>query len=264
MLHTFLRQRTRIEVFVAMVPELQDDKLTEDDWNDLVDIMRLLKPFKMLTILGEECGTLYGSVGSILWGFDMLLEMLEKEREKSRPSDAPFQKALDASWGKLNKYYNLTDKSSVYVVALMLDPRMKYEYFKRNWRVDWLEDAMRKMRSTFNQYHSGEYTTTSATPMESQREEDSFNIHKLQFGDMEQGADELTRYLDAPVLVLVDEATNDTFDPLEWWKGNAFEYPTLARIAFNVFSIPSMSVEPERVFSGYVPGDEKGLIKAAI
>ena len=30
------------------------------------------------------------------------------------------------------------------------------------------------------------------------------------------------------------------------------EYPVLARIAFNVFSIPFMSVEPEQVFSRYL------------
>ena len=76
--------------------------------------------------------------------------------------------------------------------------------------------------------------------------------------------DELTRYLNAAVLILENEAADDTFDPLEWWKGNAVEYPTLARIAFNVFSIPSMSVEPERVFSGYVPGTKKKLIEDVI
>ena len=103
--------------------------------------------------------------------------------------------------------------------------------------------------------------------MESEKreeEEDSFNIHKWRFGEMQEKADELTRYLEHPVLVLMDEAVNDAFDPLEWWKGNAIEYPILTRIAFNVFSIPSMSVEPERVFSGYVSIDGKGLIKAAI
>ena len=55
----------------------------------------------------------------------------------------------------------------------------------------------------------------------------------------------------APILVLESNDANDAFDPLEWWKGNAMKYPVLARIAFNVFSIPSTSVEPERVFSGY-------------
>jgi len=112
------------------------------------------------------------------------------------------------------------------------------------------------MRSTFNQYHSEEYTITSAISIESENreeEEDLFNINKWRFGEMQEKVDELTRYLERPVLVLVDETAND-----------AFEYPTLARIAFNVFSIPSMSVEPERVFSGYVLVHEKRLIKAAI
>ena len=105
------------------------------------------------------------------------------------------------------------------------------------------------MRNTFNQYRSEEDTLVPPKPKSP--EEDTFNIHKWRFGDMQQKADELTRYLNAPVLVLENEAANDTFDPLEWWRGHEMEYPTLARIAFNVFSITSMSVEPERVFRGY-------------
>ena len=110
MLHVFQRQKERIEVYVDLVPELTDDKLTEAEWKDIDNILQLLEPFKKLTILGEERGTLYGSVNSILWGMDMLLELLENE--------------------------NLTDKSTVYVIATMLDPRMKYKYFERNWRAD--------------------------------------------------------------------------------------------------------------------------------
>jgi hypothetical protein len=30
------------------------------------------------------------------------------------------------------------------------------------------------------------------------------------------------------------------------------EFPVLAQLAFETFSIPAMSVEPERVFSGYI------------
>ena len=156
MLHVFLRQRERIEEYVDAIPELKDDQLTESDWKDLKEVLRLLEPFKKLTVLGEERGTLYGSVGSVLWGFDILLEKLEKERKKTRPSDAPYQKALDASWAKLCKYYKLTDESEVYIVTGMLDPRMKYQYFERRWESDWLAGVMDKMRSTFNQYREKE------------------------------------------------------------------------------------------------------------
>jgi hAT family dimerisation domain. len=60
----------------------------------------------------------------------------------------------------------------------------------------------------------------------------------------------LTRYLKAPILQLESD-DNDKFDVLAWWRGNEKEYPMLAKVAFDVFCIPAMSVEPERVFSGY-------------
>ena len=77
-----------------------------------------------------------------------------------------------------------------------------------------------------------------------------FDINKLRFSDIKTREDELTQYLKAPLLVLATQEENDAFDPFEWWRGNLKEYPTLARIAFEIYSIPAMSVEPERVFSG--------------
>ena len=64
--------------------------------------------------------------------------------------------------------------------------------------------------------------------------------------------EELKRYLKAPLLVLDSQKANDEFDVLEWWKGNSREWPICACIAAAIYSIPAMSVEPERVFSGYL------------
>ena len=64
--------------------------------------------------------------------------------------------------------------------------------------------------------------------------------------------DELTRYLDAPLLVLDSSEANESFNAMKWWTGNMQEFPVLAQLAFETFSIPAMSVEPERVFSGYI------------
>ena len=66
MIHCALKQQERIEHFMEMVLELEDDKLTKADWEDLKDLMKLLQPFKKLTVLGEGRGTVYGSIGSIL------------------------------------------------------------------------------------------------------------------------------------------------------------------------------------------------------
>ena len=61
--------------------------------------------------------------------------------------------------------------------------------------------------------------------------------------------DELERYLNTPKLVLLSEKANLNFDVVTWWRMNEMVYPTLAHMAFELFSIPSMSAEVERVFS---------------
>ena len=38
-------------------------------------------------------------------------------------------------------------------------------------------------------------------------------------------------------------------NPLEWWNRHQSEYPVLYRMALDLFSIPGMSAECERVFS---------------
>ena len=38
-------------------------------------------------------------------------------------------------------------------------------------------------------------------------------------------------------------------DPIAWWAERRAEYPVLSKIAMDIFSIPAMSAEPERIFS---------------
>jgi len=42
----------------------------------------LLQPFRLLTKMGQEKNTPLGSIGSVLWGFDMLLKVLEDTKTK--------------------------------------------------------------------------------------------------------------------------------------------------------------------------------------
>jgi hypothetical protein len=45
-------------------------------------VTKILAPFKQLTKMGQERNTDLGSIGSVLWGFDILLEVLEKARKE--------------------------------------------------------------------------------------------------------------------------------------------------------------------------------------
>jgi hypothetical protein len=38
--------------------------------------------------------------------------------------------------------------------------------------------------------------------------------------------------------------------PIQWWRTNEGEYPVLSKLAYDLLSIPAMSAEVERVFSG--------------
>ena len=70
-------------------------------------------------------------------------------------------------------------------------------------------------------------------------------------------ADELEQYLHEPII----EAPERIID---WWKLQRERLPTLTRMAMNVYSIPSMSSEPERVFSGakHTISDARASLKA--
>ncbi|KAG1831814.1 hypothetical protein EV424DRAFT_1268979, partial [Suillus variegatus] len=51
----------------------------------------------------------------------------------------------------LNRYYQMTDKSKVYRIAMVLHPRHKLSYFKTaRWQEEWIETAEVLVRTEFN------------------------------------------------------------------------------------------------------------------
>ena len=59
----------------------------------------------------------------------MLLTWLEMVKEQSVVVSSTFQLSVNAAWAKLNKYYNLTKQSPIYVVTTIFHPCMKMKYF---------------------------------------------------------------------------------------------------------------------------------------
>src|SRR5436305_9128747 len=136
MIDSALKQRSRVKAFCMAETGLAKDRLADTDWSDLEEIMELLKPFKYLTMVRQEKGTDLGSIGTVLPGMDILLEILEKARGVTRSKDSPFQQAVDAAWRLLTKYYKLIDQSPAYIAFIVLDPRLKFDYFERKWQKD--------------------------------------------------------------------------------------------------------------------------------
>ena len=263
MIKSALREKDRIQAFIQGTPELAKDMLTETDWDDLREMLTLLEPFKIVTMLGQERGTRYGSVATVLWGMDILLDLLEKAKTLARPNDSGFKKAINLSWKLLDKYYQLTDKSPVHIVSLLLDPRMKFQYFERQWPQVWLEDAKAKVRRFYNQYRQQEEATVQELAPQVQQTTGSMenvttqittptslDIDTWLFGPtVQRRKDELDDYLSQAVLDFPSKEEREAFDVMEYWRGHLRVWPTLSRMFFDLASIPGMSVEPERVFS---------------
>src|SRR5437667_3662088 len=228
----------------------------------------LLKPFKILTKMGQEKNTPLGSIGSVLWGFDMLLDILEKTREKynieKRDEKNKNQKlshlatCIDHAHGLFSKYYELTDKTEAYVVAMVLDPRQKYKYFFDHWERKYYAGVKKKTETMYKEFRIDSDVAASLSTVDSRQskkrkaddDDDYFDIIAHRFGKSEVVEDELERYLKAPPLaVSTQEALS--FDLIAWWRANEMVYPTLARMAYELYSIPSMSAEVERVFSRF-------------
>jgi|SRR5271154_838420 len=103
-----------------------------------------------------------GCVSDTLPVMDRLLSHLEEFKLEMTASDSRFLPAVEAAWEKLNHYYNLSDDTSVYTVALVLDPRVKLSYFHRQWseNPEWIVAAKLKVETYFVKY-SSQYSRNS-------------------------------------------------------------------------------------------------------
>lgn len=183
---------------------------------------------------------------------NMRATTLPESVSASQPDQSEYYQTLcvqvNEGWKKLDHYYELTDRSTVYVTALILHPAFTWEYLESIWRSKghWIAHHKRKIKQLWQQGYA-------ATPIPVRDETVPCNRrHQSKLFDLEEDCveelskDDYTRWCRRPR----DRSLIDR-PPLEFWTSNAIStsYPRLQRLALNVFTIPAMSDEPERVFS---------------
>ena len=72
------------------------------------------------------------SEDNVLPAFDKIRSTLETARE-TYSAHKSLAKSIDLPSNKMKDYYNKIDISKVYLVAPVLDPRIKLRYFELNW-----------------------------------------------------------------------------------------------------------------------------------
>jgi hAT family C-terminal dimerisation region len=232
------------------------DKLSSTDWKELEEMCELLRPFKYITKdmegnIGDS--RMNGAICDVLPAMDFLLQHLEEAKKKYVSTKSTLSTCINLAWKKLDEYYTLTDSTPVYACAVILDPRLKLHYFQRRWREHprWIAKAKGKIEVMYFKYQDEMKATQSdanLTPTSSGYSD--AKVSALTTWKFEENVplatsqDELEDYLTSP-------RERSTIVPTVWWIAQESRFPVLSKIARDILSIPAMSSEVERVFSGY-------------
>ncbi|KFY19669.1 hypothetical protein V493_07869 [Pseudogymnoascus sp. VKM F-4281 (FW-2241)] len=227
--------------------ELRADILNANEWSHIEGVYEILKILEQTTLDVEGS---FGTLGKVIMTMDFLLKLFEDIRQsQTKEYSEAIKDMCNNAWNKLNKYYNLTETSIAYVAAIVLDPRVKWVYFTRQWP-DWIDQAKKDMSVHWKAYYCGSHTGFDALQepqmvyKDGQSEVSKFREQNNPQDD--EVLDEYELYCITPRLPQKSKQR-----PIDWWKEESQQeaYPNLSRWAIDVLSIPAMSDEPERLFS---------------
>jgi hypothetical protein len=222
--------------------DLRDDYLTPDDWQILRDTRDFLQPFWRITQLTESHKT---TLDSTLFTMDVLEKHFKHVMEKYKDHQHLLGCIL-TSWHVFSKYYRLSDDNPVYASALILHPSRRKAHILKNWPKAWHKKAFNNVKKLWEDKYKGLAMIDDPSLIITEQEPDEYDI--------------LAQELDVVGTSTIDEYETFTSQvpisidcsPLTWWLRDEQQghYPNLSKMAVNILSIPAMSADPERVFSG--------------
>ena len=228
-----------IQNFVSEESELEEDRLTANDWKVLAQMRDFLKSFYEVTKFTEGREA---NIDRVIPALDFLLHKFEMEIRKYEP-DSFMALSLKAGSLKLRKYWKLiTERAPIYIAAVVLDPSRKWDYFSR-WDEFERDRAKESFQNLWNKYNNPSNTATGLIVTDESADASELGDWMAATMPVIAHGDELQQYL-------LEPRTGKPENILLWWNGHRERFPMLTRLAMYVYSTPSMSAEPERVFSG--------------
>jgi len=204
-------------------------------------------------------------ITDVLISYEYLLDHLEqvKERYQSWDTEPYFRWCVEFGYQKAKQYYELLDESPVYVAAVVLHPQRKWQWIDEEWKdkPSWRAHAREALQTLWSRYRTAIVDSLPALRPPRQEATGLAAWRKRHTCGREVAVttpDELAHWLEQ---VPVDDDCND---PIAYWRARRQAYPRLSRMAIDVFTIPAMSLEPERVFSiaGVMVTDRRNRLKA--
>lgn len=269
MIHRALRVEERLRLFVRddrYRRDLQNDALSDADWEHLQQVAIALKPFHDTTQRMQGSGEEghHGCIWEAIPALEGLLTKMEKgtaaatSNQRSRPT--PLEIAHQNAWEKLRKYYSLTDVCpEIYGAGLLLHPCHRRTYFDLSWKDNdmqpWKERLLTSVRATWETEYCAASTDISdnkrleeplANRQKRQRSPDLIDQHLKDLYANARPAESNSNF-DTYIAGAISDPS-DVPNVIAWWAKKEPRTP-LAQLALNVLSIPAMSTECERLFS---------------
>lgn len=144
-------------------------------------------------------------------------------------------------------------ETSVYAAAIILHPSRKIQYIEKNWDGDMQQSAIESVEKLWETYRESDTTGLSITSAAFEDIDVSDLADRLDDFDLAaQDVDVNSPSKDEYEAYLAQRNIQVTESALDWWLRDAQRqtWPRLSQMAIDLLSIPAMSDEPERVFSG--------------
>lgn len=108
----------------------------ENDWKMFKQIYNFLKPFKEVTTIMSS--STYPTLSITIPLYNTLIDHIEDAASMDN-IEPGFAEAIESCKNKLLEYYNKTNET--YLIATILDPRLKLQYYKDNeWEAEMVND----------------------------------------------------------------------------------------------------------------------------
>lgn len=235
--------------------QLEDDQLTEEEWEDLEKLMEFLEAYSHAAMSTQGH---FATVDKVLPTMEFLLGVLERGKNMYAEDMRFMGPCTKAGWEKLDKWYRRTDDSIAYCAAVVLCPNRKWKFFEKvEWQPAWIRKAKRNVKDLWEQEYKPRTSPESdqtpeplSTSTSTTKRPNLFAVWEQETLDTPALEDEYEQYLRSPLIALTRDAAKK-FDPRAWWLEATQQqaYPNLSKMALDLLSIPAMSAEVERLFS---------------
>ncbi|KAG6980315.1 hypothetical protein Forpi1262_v017085 [Fusarium oxysporum f. sp. raphani] len=204
---------------------------------------------------------------------EWLLKHLEEFKVQHELDEEPHLRiGCNLGWMNLDRYYTLTEDSPVYLAVLILHPAFRWSTVESQWgdHPGWLVRGKAAVQELWEEYRNlpieQETIPEQPTVPRKTTDLDDFMASIRKLSTRPAPLPSATRDEYAEWVATTDPGDCLVDNPIQYWLLRRRQYPRLSRMAIDVFSIPAMSTEPERIFSlaGQIVTAQRGRLQADI